>query len=169
MYGFSYLYDRTAAIGLFDGKPVLSGSQRTSRTQIERGGASLCIMEAQAIKARYRAHPDARQADQFCGDVAYIVALLEALRIAPDAELVVAKEIKGVELVWTLGAMIANAAQLPIDGDWTTMVAPLATGLLAGLLLLWLCTRRAVGCGYRRVQQADDEQEDAKHVPTAAF
>merc|ERR1719197_714556 len=45
-YGFSYLYDRVAAIGLIDGKPAQFGHQVVTLAELQREGAKLCALDA---------------------------------------------------------------------------------------------------------------------------
>ena len=51
-YGFSYLYDRTAAIGLLDHKQQPFGEQQMSLADIERAGAELCGLPRYLIMKR---------------------------------------------------------------------------------------------------------------------
>ena len=81
-YGFSYLYDRTAAIGLLDGKQQQFGSQQMSVADIERAGAELCALEQPAVAARFQTHQDASKSSNFCGDVAYLTTLLTSFGFA---------------------------------------------------------------------------------------
>lgn len=92
-FGFSYLYDRVAAIGLLDGHSVLFGNQSVTRRSIERGGASLCALDHTALASRFAAHPEGDKAHLFCGDVAYISALLASLGFRESTELTVANKL----------------------------------------------------------------------------
>ena len=111
-YGFSYLYDRTAAIGLLDGQPAQFGSAPMSRADIDVKGAALCALSAADVASRFRRHQDAPKSNDFCGDVAYLSALLENFGFAEHTTLTMTNKIKDVELVWTLGAMLAKSAEL---------------------------------------------------------
>jgi hypothetical protein len=111
-YGFSYLYDRTAAIGLLDGQPAQFGSAPMSRADIDARGAELCALSAADVASRFRRHQDASKSNDFCGDVAYLSALLENFGFAEHTTLTMTNKIKDVELVWTLGAMLAKSAEL---------------------------------------------------------
>jgi len=67
LYGFSYLYDRTAAIGLLDGNQQTFGSQRMSVADIERSGAQLCALDPKATTERFAAH-QVPSSHTTCGD-----------------------------------------------------------------------------------------------------
>jgi apyrase/ectonucleoside triphosphate diphosphohydrolase 5/6 len=132
--GFSYLYDRTAAIGLLDNKLMQVGSQDMSRADIDAAGETLCALDKQQTSARFSSHGDASKSANFCGDVAYISALLTALGFDPSAKLTMTNKIKDVELVWTLGAMLAKSAEL----SSSTSALPglsIQTWLTCGLVL----------------------------------
>ncbi len=111
-YGFSYMYDRTAAIGLIDGKPAMYGTQTMSRADITQAGQSLCAMTRDQLAERYATHPDGSKAANFCGDVVYVAALLDNLGFSENSQMTMTNKIRDVELVWTLGAMAAKAAEL---------------------------------------------------------
>lgn len=112
LYGFSYFYDRTVAIGLLDGVSKPYGSQKLRIEDMEIAGEGLCALGERQLTDRFRKHPELDKAEQFCGDVAYISALLRALGFASESQITVTNKIKDVELVWTLGAMLAKHAML---------------------------------------------------------
>ena len=151
-YGFSYLYDRTAAIGLLDGKMQAFGEQRMTIADIERAGVELCALEHPAVEKRFAAHQDASKSDNFCGDVAYVAALLTSFGFPASHPLTMTNKIKNVELVWTLGAMLAKSAELANSG-----AGMLSSGFRGGLLLafvlamVYYVSRRAGNRGYRHV------------------
>ena len=93
-YGFSYLYDRVAAIGLLDGAPRTFGSQTARVVDLERAGEGLCALGQTQIDERFRAHPDASKAAHFCGDVAYVTTLLRSLGFGEEASLTMTNRIK---------------------------------------------------------------------------
>lgn len=93
-YGFSYLYDRVTAIGLLDGKPAQFGSQQTTLAAIERAGVGLCALDQAHTAERFREHQDASKASNFCGDVAYLTALLASLGFQDNFEMVMTNKIK---------------------------------------------------------------------------
>ena len=130
--GFSYMYDRTAAIGLLDGTPTPYGSQEMSRAQIEDKGREVCALDAAATAARFAATQDAAKSHLYCGDVAYVAALLGALGFERGDTLTMTNKIKNVELVWTLGAIIGKSAEVALKGMGA------GAGLLS--LLLAICT-----------------------------
>ena len=66
-YGFSYLYDRTAAIGLLDHNMQQFGEQKMSIADIERAGMKLCATEQPAVASRFASHQDASKSSNFCG------------------------------------------------------------------------------------------------------
>ena len=109
-FGFSYLYDRVAAIGLIDGHPAQYGSQSTSRAEISVGGASLCSLDATAVASRYTTHPDGSKSANFCGDVAYIAALLGAFGFSDDAKLTMTNKIQ-VRATRQRGPMLCRRSQ----------------------------------------------------------
>lgn len=152
-YGFSYLYDRVAAIGLLDGKPAVYGSQVTTRADIERAGAALCALGHSAVSERFVSHPDGSKADNFCGDVAYLSALLSAFGFAENTPLTMTNKIKDVELVWTLGAMLAKSAELAGGGGGFFGGLRGAVIIVLALAVFWFFASRYSRRGYRHVQQ----------------
>ena len=130
VYGFSYLYDRTAAIGLLDGKMQTFGEQQMSIALIERAGAELCALDHAAVDARFATHQDANKAANFCGDVAYVSTLLASFGFSEHFQLTMTNKQNNVELVWTLGAMLAKSAELAHSGG------SLHSGFGGGMLLL---------------------------------
>lgn len=114
--GFSYLYDRTAAIGLIDGTPRQFGSQEMSRADIELAGSAICGLDATATATKFATTQDAAKSFNYCGDVAYVASLLGALGFDHRTKLTMTNKIKEVELVWTLGAMIGKSAELAAGG-----------------------------------------------------
>ena len=164
-YGFSYMYDRTAAIGLLDGKPAVFGTQQMTTEAIAAAGEKVCALDKPTTAERFAAAADAPKADNFCGDVAYIVALLRSLGFSSTAPLTMTNKIKGVELVWTLGAMLAKSAELAAGHGSSGSSAggggsgggglPMRTILLVAsgaALLLWLCGSGRLNVGYHPVQ-----------------
>ena len=153
LYGFSYLYDRTTAIGLLDGKQQQFGSQQMTIADIEHAAADLCDLKHDAVAARFAQHPDASKASNFCGDVAYLSTLLTSFGFPETQKMTMTNKIKDVELVWTLGAMLAKSAELANEGKRGGV-----SGFNGGLLLLavlvgvYFFSRRAsAGRGYRHV------------------
>jgi hypothetical protein len=161
-YGFSYLYDRTAAIGLMDGKMQTYGSATYRISDMERAGEKLCDMEAKDVEERFKVHQDASKSSNFCGDVSYLTTLLLTFGFPESHEMTVTNKIKDVELVWTLGAMLAKSAELA-NGDHTTVASPPVFGavLLAAALIFYLVRRRmAAGSGYGRAPLAPGHDSD---------
>ena len=111
-YGFSYLFDRTAAIGLLDGKPTTFGSAKMTRDDIEHAAKAICGLDKDATAAKFASTNDASKSANFCGDVVYLAGLLDVLGFDDDRTLTMTNKIKDVELVWTLGAMLAKSAEL---------------------------------------------------------
>ena len=62
--------------------------------------------------AKFSAANDAAKSDNFCGDAVYLEALLDAFGFDDDVPITMTNKIKSVELVWTLGAMLAKSAEL---------------------------------------------------------
>jgi Golgi nucleoside diphosphatase len=113
LFGFSYLYDRTKAIGLLDGFLEAYGTQSMTTSDIRDAAVSLCNLTPTETKARFEAAEDADKWMNFCGDSTFIVALLEdGFGIHPDANLTMGNKVADVEIVWTLGAMITKVAHL---------------------------------------------------------
>jgi len=150
-YGFSYLYDRVTAIGLLDGKLAQFGSQETTLADIERAGVTLCALDQAHTAARFREHQDASKSNNFCGDVAYLSALLASLGFQDDFRMTMTNKIKDVELVWTLGAMLAKSAELANEGGGGP--AGFRGGLLviAAAVAVWVFSKRYSRSGYRHV------------------
>jgi len=145
--GFSYMYDRTTAIGLLDGVPKQFGSQAMSQADIAQAGESLCALNKQQAATRFSAHQDASKSSNFCGDVAYVAALLSSLGFAPTTKLTMTNKIKDVELVWTLGAMLAKSAELAgssASGSLFTINFVLGVMLLVALIYCF-CGRQSGG------------------------
>lgn len=111
-HGFSYLYDRTGAIGLLDDKPATFGSQRMSGDDISDRAKIVCAMDAAETSSKFAAAGDASKSANFCGDVVYLSVLLDKLGFNDHASMTMTNKIKDVELVWTLGAMLAKSAEL---------------------------------------------------------
>ena len=95
------MYDRTAAIGLLDGQPRQFGSVAMSYNDIAAAGQlplpaqcggdhsrssevvrdvgeSLCRLSAEETATRFANTQDAAKSNNYCGDVAYVAALLKA-------------------------------------------------------------------------------------------
>ena len=143
-YGFSYMYDRTAAIGLLDGKPLQFGSAQMSIDQISAAGETICALDSDGTATRFASTQDAAKANNYCGDVAYIAALLSSLGFGSSTQLTMTNKIKDVELVWTLGAMLAKSAELEAAGggggaSWVRRALQ-----IGGLVVLALVLRRCM-------------------------
>jgi len=152
-YGFSYLYDRTAAIGLLDGKPAQFGSVPMARADIDEKGAALCALGEADVATRFSSHPDGPKANSFCGDVAYLSALLENFGFHEHTRLTMTNKIKDVELVWTLGAMLAKSAELAHGGAGGPSFPTVIFMVLLAGGLFWLWSSRYSSSGYGRVSQ----------------
>jgi len=139
--GFSYMYDRTTAIGLLDGVPKQFGSQVMSQQDIGHAGESLCALDKQAAATRFSAHQDAHKSSNFCGDVAYVAALLSSLGFPPTTKLTMTNKIKDVELVWTLGAMLAKSAELAGGAPSMFTMRFVGCVLLLAVLVYCFCGR----------------------------
>jgi len=139
VYGFSYMYDRTAAVGLLDGTPRQFGSVPMSIEAISEAGKAVCGLDAAATKARFAGTQDAAKSDNYCGDAAYVAALLGALGFAPSTQLTMTNKIKDVELVWTLGAMLAKSAELAAGSGTSSLLSRALQIGLAGLAVYLLC------------------------------
>jgi len=150
---FSYMYDRTAAIGLLDFKMQQYGSQTMSYDDISKAGEGVCDLDKQGAAARFAGHQDASKSHNFCGDVAYIAALLRALGFEHDTKLTMTNKIENVELVWTLGAMLAKSGELAsggsAGGSWS--LRSLSIALLTGSLLYLCWARVKKSDEYRRI------------------
>jgi len=160
-YGFSYLYDRTAAIGLLDGKPAQFGSVPASRSDIDHHGARLCALSASDAASTFGSHPDGSKANSFCGDVAYLSALLENFGFPQDTKLTMTNKIKDVELVWTLGAMLAKSAELAGGAGGTSNFATIIILMVIGAGVFWIWSTRYSQAGYGRVQQPFQQGHDS--------
>jgi len=167
-YGFSYMYDRTKAIGLLDGKPEQFGTATMSRDDIERAAKATCEVARQglaATTAKFVGFQDAPKAHQFCGDAVYLEVLLHELGFDDDASLTMTNKIKDVELVWTLGAMLAKSAELAsasgkggsgAAGGGGPSIGLMAGGLTAlGCLWYFCCGPGAKPAGPIKLYNAD--------------
>jgi len=116
--GFSYIYDRTRGVGLLDGDCQLFGNQTASVAQLREATARLCALSPTEAQRRATGCGDSEKWPNFCGDAVYITELLErGFGIDPSRPLTMANKVAGVELVWTLGAIIANANALAQRGE----------------------------------------------------
>lgn len=114
IFGFSYLYDRTRAIGLLDGVIETFGTQHMTINDIERAAKALCAMEASEQEKRCKDCDDFMKWRNFCGDATYLAVLLRhGFGISSDSTLTMGNKVNGVELVWTLGAIIMKTASMP--------------------------------------------------------
>jgi hypothetical protein len=138
-YGFSYLDDRTAAIGLLDGKPSTFGSVRMSRDDIEHAAKAVCALDREANTARFANTNDASKSANFCGDAVYLEVLLDALGFEDEHTMTMTNKIKDVELVWTLGAMLAKSAELQRPSSSGGFGLGLTTPLLLAAAALCYC------------------------------
>jgi len=116
-YGFSYMYDRTGAIGLLDSMPAQFGSLKLNAHDLEKAAKDICAMDPAATTARFAAAGDASKSANFCGDVVYLGVLLDKLGFDERKTMTMTNKIKDVELVWTLGAMLAKSAELAAAGS----------------------------------------------------
>lgn len=140
----AHRYDRTAAIGLFDSVPRQFGSVDTTIEAISAAGEPLCALDAAANTARFANTQDAAKSHNYCGDVAYVAELLRAFGFSEQTPITMTNKIKDVELVWTLGAMLAKSAMLAGEGGGmgTGIVVLLALLVVA---VLAVCAFRASG------------------------
>lgn len=107
---FSYFYDRTAAIGLIDSKPKIYGRQEHSVAAISEAAKTLCAKSWEEMQIAFKEVADASKMNHFCFDTLYLSELLlNGFGFAPDQMITVANKLSDVELVWTLGAMVAKA------------------------------------------------------------
>lgn len=114
VFGFSYLYDRTRAIGLLDGVIETFGTQQMTISDIESATKALCAMPSSEQMQRCKDCDDARDWLNFCGDATYLAVLLRhGFGIPPDMTLTMGNKVNDVELVWTLGAIIMKTATMP--------------------------------------------------------
>jgi hypothetical protein len=161
VYGFSYVYDRTAAIGLLDGKPAVYGSQTATLAQLERAGSQLCALDVSAVAQRFAGNPDESKRDNFCGDVAYVTAILAAFGLPHDTSIIMTNKIRDVELVWTLGAMLAESAKLAGASSGASFVSQswqAVLGVLVPCALFGACAMRRFTRGdYSKMQTAPQD------------
>lgn len=139
IYGFSYMYDRTAAIGLLDSKPQTFGSVPMTIEAIAEAGKAVCGLDAEATKVRFASTQDAAKSHNYCGDAAYVAALLSALGMTAKTQLTMTNKIKEVELVWTLGAMLAKSAELAGGAGSASLLSRALQIGVAGLAVYLLC------------------------------
>jgi len=110
IFGFSYLYDRTRAIGLLDGQAEEFGIQKMTIADIEKAAQALCSSSPSEAAPRFKECEDAAKWENFCGDATYLTVLLNhGFGIARDTELTMGNKIKDIEIVWTLGALISKS------------------------------------------------------------
>lgn len=158
VYGFSYLYDRTAAIGLFDGVAAQFGSHDASRSDLIRQGAALCALGQSTLNERFKDHSEASKAVNFCGDVAYLNALLSAFGFDEHTKLTLTNKIKDVELVWTLGAMLAKSSELSRSSSTRA-----ASGSVSHSVLLVLAA--ALAFYFYTMRKGSQARHDARPLP----
>jgi len=149
VYGFSYMYDRTAAIGLLDKQPAVFGEQSMSAVDIEAAGIEVCSLSAQQTAERFANTQDAAKSNNYCGDVAYIATLIGQLGFAPTTKLTMTNKIKDVELVWTLGAMLAKSAELAAGGGGGYFSLRSVGAVVGVVALLGCCFRGSRAAGRR--------------------
>jgi hypothetical protein len=120
IFGFSYLFDRTRAIGLLDGVAEIFGTQTMSVEDIERAATALCSLPSSEAAKRFTACSqcnDAEKWENFCGDATYLSVLLhDGFGIHRTTKLTMGNKLRDIEIVWTLGAMIANSGSV-MDAD----------------------------------------------------
>lgn len=137
--GFSYMYDRTKAIGLLDDSPQMYGEQKMTIPQILAGAQRLCGLDFKTVSDRFEKHPDGSKAANFCGDAVFVAVMLErGFGFSQDAVFTMTNKIDDVEIVWTLGAMLAKAQGSQGSGSSTTLIM----GCVAVLSMLLLFTFR---------------------------
>mmetsp|Transcript_26684 Transcript_26684/g.64355 ORF Transcript_26684/g.64355 Transcript_26684/m.64355 type:complete len:455 (-) Transcript_26684:374-1738(-) len=146
---FSYMYDRTAAIGLLDGVPKQLGSQVMSQEDIVHAGEVLCGLNHEQVASRFSTHHDASKSSNFCGDVAYVAALLRSLGFSPASKLTMTNQIKDVELVWTLGAMLAKSAEIASASSNGSTTIRFVGGMLFLAACICFCFQRPSTSTYR--------------------
>lgn len=146
--GFSYMYDRTKQIGLLDDDPQVYGEQKMDIPRIKQAAQRLCALDADVIRAKYAAHPEPDKAHNFCGDVVFIAALLErGFGFSPSTVFRMTNKIDSVEIVWTLGAMIAKANErMSGSGGPSSLLAISAVALV--VLLVLVRFRKSLFAGY---------------------
>jgi len=145
--GFSYMYDRTKQIGLLDDDPQVYGEQKMDIAQIKQGAERLCALKSDAITRKFDKHPEADKAQNFCGDVVFIAALIEhGFGFAPSTVFTMTNKINSIEIVWTLGAIIAKVNEGMRSGGSFALYA--ITALAAVALCFVVCFRRSLFGGY---------------------
>lgn len=145
--GFSYMYDRTKQIGLLDNDPQVYGEQKMGIEQIKQGAERLCGLKADAIRLKFEKHPEADKAQNFCGDVVFIAALLEhGFGFAPSTVFTMTNKINSIEIVWTLGAIIAKVNEGLSKGSSSALYAITAVAFL--VLAFVFCFRKSLFGGY---------------------
>ena len=114
-----------------------------SRDDIEKAAKATCALDLAATTAKFAAANDAPKAANFCGDAVYLEVLLDKFGFDDESVLTMTNKIGDVELVWTLGAMLAKASELAAGGAPSNagggLLASLAklSGLLALLGAIW--------------------------------
>lgn len=144
--GFSYMYDRTKQIGLLDDDPQVYGEQKMSGAQMRESAKRLCGLRAESIAKKFHAHPEADKAQNFCGDVLFIASLLEkGFGFPAETVFTMTNKINSIEIVWTLGAMLAKVNAAAGGGYsaafWVSVLA------LSALALVF-CFRKSLFGGY---------------------
>jgi apyrase/ectonucleoside triphosphate diphosphohydrolase 5/6 len=104
-----------------------------SADQIEDKAKEICALDGSATRARFAAAGDASKSVNFCGDILYVSVLLEKLGFDEHKGMTMTNKIKDVELVWTLGAMLAKSAELTGAG-WFSWLSKLNYSLVFLLL-----------------------------------
>eukprot|EP00403_Amphidinium_massartii_P041346 CAMPEP_0178454962 /NCGR_PEP_ID=MMETSP0689_2-20121128/45651_1 /TAXON_ID=160604 /ORGANISM="Amphidinium massartii, Strain CS-259" /LENGTH=440 /DNA_ID=CAMNT_0020080957 /DNA_START=267 /DNA_END=1587 /DNA_ORIENTATION=+ len=113
IFGFSFMYDRTGAIGLLDSSVELFGMQTMTVADIQGAAAHACGLAPQDAQARFAAAMDSERWAEFCGDATYLAVLLEqGFGIKPDLELTMGNKIGNFEIVWGVGAIVAKVSEL---------------------------------------------------------
>mmetsp|Transcript_21229 Transcript_21229/g.58023 ORF Transcript_21229/g.58023 Transcript_21229/m.58023 type:complete len:95 (-) Transcript_21229:69-353(-) len=80
---------------------------------IRRAAAELCSARPVDAEERFASCEDASKWANFCGDTIYMAELLEhGFGIDPSVNLTMGNKIGSVEVVWTLGAIIAKSESL---------------------------------------------------------
>ncbi|KAJ1616945.1 nucleoside phosphatase GDA1/CD39 [Pavlovales sp. CCMP2436] len=144
--GFSYMYDRTKQIGLIDDDPQVYGEQKMDLAAIKSGAARMCALKSDAMHAKFAKHPELDKSQNFCGDAVFISALIEhGFGFAPETLFTMTNKINSIEIVWTLGAMIAKYNESHAGGS----SAIWAVAILGALVLaIVLCFRKSLFGGY---------------------
>jgi|TARA_B110001469_G_C9326463_1_gene174509 hypothetical protein len=99
----------------------------------------VCGLDAEATKVRFASTQDAAKSHNYCGDAAYVAALLSALGMTAKTQLTMTNKIKEVELVWTLGAMLAKSAELAGGAGSASLLSRALQIGVAGLAVYLLC------------------------------